>query len=172
MTMSTSGLCKGRFHKKTPVKISLSLSWSQWSLIDIKRFLVDFHRASSHNTKTIAAQWSSGMIPASGAGGPGFKSRLSPFFSNYFLKVIKNKKTWSLKSFLGSSQLQLLSEWFSFHSLESRIKNLERQIWFEPIWQKLNIFVWKWSNLPSNIHNRPIALHWCWNLISCCSGFL
>ena len=24
------------------------------------------------------AQWSSGMIPASGAGGPGFKSRLSP----------------------------------------------------------------------------------------------
>ena len=27
-----------------------------------------------------AAQWSSGMIPASGAGGPGFKSRLSPGF--------------------------------------------------------------------------------------------
>ena len=27
------------------------------------------------------AQWSSGMIPASGAGGPGFKSRLSPIFS-------------------------------------------------------------------------------------------
>ena len=27
------------------------------------------------------AQWSSGMIPASGAGGPGFKSRLSPNFS-------------------------------------------------------------------------------------------
>ena len=32
----------------------------------------------------IRAQWSSGMIPASGAGGPGFKSRLSPkqFFSS------------------------------------------------------------------------------------------
>ena len=28
--------------------------------------------------ETTAAQWSSGMIPASGAGGPGFKSRLSP----------------------------------------------------------------------------------------------
>ena len=26
------------------------------------------------------AQWSSGMIPASGAGGPEFKSRLSPIF--------------------------------------------------------------------------------------------
>ena len=28
--------------------------------------------------KLSRAQWSSGMIPASGAGGPGFKSRLSP----------------------------------------------------------------------------------------------
>ena len=28
--------------------------------------------------KSSVAQWSSGMIPASGAGGPGFKSRLSP----------------------------------------------------------------------------------------------
>ena len=33
----------------------------------------------------IAAQWSSGMIPASGAGGPGFKSRLSPKFLLAFL---------------------------------------------------------------------------------------
>ena len=32
------------------------------------------------NTQITVAQWSSGMIPASGAGGPGFKSRLSPRF--------------------------------------------------------------------------------------------
>ena len=32
-------------------------------------------------SRSSRAQWSSGMIPASGAGGPGFKSRLSPNFS-------------------------------------------------------------------------------------------
>ena len=36
--------------------------------------------------KIKAAQWSSGMIPASGAGGPGFKSRLSP---RYFFSLLK-----------------------------------------------------------------------------------
>ena len=30
------------------------------------------------------AQWYSGMIPALGAGGPGFKSRLSQFFLSVF----------------------------------------------------------------------------------------
>ena len=34
----------------------------------------------------VVAQWSSGMIPASGAGGPGFKSRLSPSCYFYFFR--------------------------------------------------------------------------------------
>ena len=38
--------------------------------------------------------WSRGMIPASGAGGPGFKSRLSPDFY-YFLIVINLKFTFA-----------------------------------------------------------------------------
>ena len=35
---------------------------------------------TEHIQVQALAQWSSGMIPASGAGGPGFKSRLSPWF--------------------------------------------------------------------------------------------
>ena len=35
-----------------------------------------------------AAVWSSGMIPALGAGGPGFNSRSSPIFS--FLEICKH----------------------------------------------------------------------------------
>ena len=36
------------------------------------------HIHTVYNVSQALAQWSSGMIPASGAGGPGFKSRLSP----------------------------------------------------------------------------------------------
>ena len=37
------------------------------------------HFKTEHIQVQALAQWSSGMIPASGAGGPGFKSRLSPW---------------------------------------------------------------------------------------------
>ena len=37
--------------------------------------------------ETTVAQWSSGMIPASGAGGPGFKSRLSP--NNFAVQIMQ-----------------------------------------------------------------------------------
>ena len=40
-----------------------------------------------HALRTLqhVASWSRGMIPALGAGGPGFKSRRGPFFLNTFL---------------------------------------------------------------------------------------
>lgn len=36
------------------------------------------------------ATWSSGMIPASGAGGPGFNSRSGPYFYIKFIYIIIN----------------------------------------------------------------------------------
>lgn len=33
--------------------------------------------------------WSSGMIPASGAGGPGFNSRSGPYFFENRVKILK-----------------------------------------------------------------------------------
>ena len=42
------------------------------------------------------ATWSSGMIPASGAGGPGFNSRSGPYF-------VKNRKI-SIERMIGYNQ--------------------------------------------------------------------
>ena len=79
------------------------------------------------------AQWSSGMIPASGAGGPGFKSRLSPniLLQNISLgKSIKNRQMWNTWfHFWWSSQekmgLNLSSGflmWFIIRELQSSIR--------------------------------------------------
>lgn len=38
----------------------------------------------SHRAKdSTKGDWSSGMIPALGAGGPGFNSRIAPFFKQF-----------------------------------------------------------------------------------------
>ena len=38
-----------------------------------------------------SAVWSSGMIPASGAGGPGFNPRLGPFGSSSYLNFPRSR---------------------------------------------------------------------------------
>ena len=44
--------------------------------------------------------WSSGMIPVLGTGGPGFNSRIAPFFT--FTTLIQlNKSSWSLTLCIG-----------------------------------------------------------------------
>ena len=45
------------------------------------------HFKTEHIQVQALAQWSSGMIPASGAGGPGFKSRLSP--NNFAILIMQ-----------------------------------------------------------------------------------
>ena len=51
--------------------LSLVFYDHQWALT--------FHLSTIElNLASTVAQWSRGMIPALGAGGPGFKSRLSP----------------------------------------------------------------------------------------------
>ena len=87
-------LFKSRSLYKAPKKLPPALSdllyysfnmdiWDRYLLVRYIMLLLK-HTICSRRSKLFShtnwtsAQWSSGMIPASGAGGPGFKSRLSP----------------------------------------------------------------------------------------------
>ena len=62
------------FEERSPVQNGLEVRLPSASLIKI----MILHDEPWWSIFSSVAQWSSGMIPASGAGGPGFKSRLSP----------------------------------------------------------------------------------------------
>ena len=70
--------------------------WFQILVIDIETIIY----LTSFTNWMLMAQWSRGMIPASGAGGPGFKSRLSPFSpTNLFISEIMKEKRSIFKTF-------------------------------------------------------------------------
>ena len=73
------------FEEISPVQNGLEVRLPSASLIKI----MILHDEPWWSIFSSVAQWSSGMIPASGAGGPGFKSRLSPPKTS-FTRLITN----------------------------------------------------------------------------------
>ena len=75
------------FEERLPVQNGLEIRLSCATLIKI----MILHDEPCRSVLSSVAQWSSGMIPASGAGGPGFKSRLSPRVLQMLFKSMTKK---------------------------------------------------------------------------------
>ena len=72
------------------------------------------HFKTEHIQVQALAQWSSGMIPASGAGGPGFKSRLSPLLIFFLQNNNLIDRNWSHRKALSTEIFALfINETFS-----------------------------------------------------------
>ncbi len=75
--LSSLGCCCGHRHSSDVINILMTSSAN----IRCKVNLSNVETPVCHVLlESQVAQWSRGMIPALGAGGPGFKSRLSPHF--------------------------------------------------------------------------------------------
>jgi hypothetical protein len=75
--LASLGCCCGHRHSTDVIDILMTSSTNTRCKVNLS----NVERAVCHVwLQSQVAQWSRGMIPALGAGGPGFKSRLSPHF--------------------------------------------------------------------------------------------